>query len=52
MYGRPIVPLGLPPSQDGPSLQSYLPFPLLAQIPDALWQHMDKLLPWPHPNLP
>ena len=52
MYGRPIVPLGLPPSQDGPSLPSYLPFPLLAQIPDALWQHMDKLLPWPHPNLP
>ena len=32
MYGRPIIPLGLPPSQDGPKLPSHLPFPLLAQI--------------------
>ena len=51
MYGRPIIPLGLPPSQDGPKLPSHLPFPLHAQIQDALWQHMDDLLPWPHPNL-
>ena len=28
-----------------------LPFPLLAQIQDALWQHMDNLLPRPHPDL-
>ena len=52
MYGRPIIPLGLSPSQDGPKLPSHLPFPLLAQIRDALWQHMDDLLPRPHPNLP
>ena len=36
MYGRPIIPLGLPPSQDSPKLSSHLPFPLLAQIQDAL----------------
>ena len=29
-----------------------LPFPLLAQIQDALWQHMDNLLPRSHPNIP
>ena len=52
MYGRPIIPLGLTLSHDSPKLPSYLPFPLLAQIWDALWQHMDNLLPWPHPNLP
>ena len=51
MYGRPTVPLGLPHSHDGPKLPSHLPFPLLAQIQDALWQHMDNLLPRPHPNL-
>ena len=45
MYGRPIVPLGLSHSQDSPRLPSHLPFPLLAQIRDALWQHMDDLLP-------
>ena len=44
-YGRPIVPLGLLPSQDGPKLPCYLPFPLLARIRDALFQHMDGLLP-------
>ena len=27
-------------------------FPLFAQIWNALWQHMDDLLPQPHPNLP
>ena len=52
MYGKPIIPLGLSPSQDSPKLSSHLPFPLLAQIRDALWQHMDNLLPRPHPNLP
>ena len=52
MYGRPIVPLGCPLSRDGPKLPSHLPFPLLAQIRAALWQHMDDLLPRPHPNLP
>ena len=52
MYGRPIVPLGLSHSQDSPRLPSHLPFPLLAQIRDALWQHMNDLLPWPHPNRP
>ena len=52
MYGRPIIPLGLPPSQDSPKLPSHLPFPLLAQIQDDLWQYMDNLLPRPHPNLP
>ena len=52
MYGRPIVPLGLSHSQDSPRLPSHLPFPLLAQIRDALWQHMDDLLPRPHPNFP
>ena len=52
MYGRPIIPLGLPPSQDSPKLPSHLPFPLVAQIRNALWQHMDNLLPRPHPNLP
>ena len=52
MYGRLIVPLGFPHSHDGPKLPSHLPFPLFAQIRDALWQHMDNLLPWPHPNLP
>ena len=52
MYGRPIVPLGLSPSQNSFKLPSHLPFPLLAQIRDALWQHMDDLLPRPHPNLP
>ena len=52
MYGKPIIPLGLSPSQDGPKLPSHLPFPLLAQIRDALWQHMDDLLPRPHPNFP
>ena len=51
-YGRPIVPLGLLPSQDGPKLPRYLPFPLLVQIRDALCQHMDDLLPRPHPSLP
>ena len=45
MYGRLIVPLGFPHSHDGPKLPSHLPFPLLAQIRDALWQHMDNLLP-------
>lgn len=43
MYGRPIIPLGLSLSQDSPKLPSHLLFPLLAQIADALWQHMDKL---------
>ena len=52
MYGRPIIPLGLPHSQDGPKQPSHLPFPLLVQIWDAPRQHMDDLLPWPHPNLP
>ena len=52
MYGRPIIPLGLPPSQDSPKLPSHLPFLLLAQIQDDLWQYMDNLLPRPHPNLP
>ena len=52
MYGRPIVPLGLSHSHHGPKLPSHLPFPLLAQIWDALWQHIDNLLPRPHPNLP
>ena len=52
MYGWPKIPLGLHPSQDSPKRPSHLPFPLLAQIWDALWQHMDDLLPWPHPNLP
>ena len=51
-YRRPIIPLGLPLSQDIPKLPSHLPLPLLAQVQDALWQHMDDLLPWPHPNLP
>ena len=51
MYGRPIIPLGLPPSQDGPKRPSHLPFPLLVQTQDAIWQHMDDLLPRPHPNL-
>ena len=51
MYGRPIIPLGLPHSQDGPKQPSHLPFPLLVQIWDAFWQHMDGLLPRPHPNL-
>ena len=36
MYGRPIVPLGLSPSQNSFKLPSHLPFPLLAQIRDAL----------------
>ena len=52
MYGRPIIPLGLPPSQDSPKLPSHLPFPLVAQIRNALWQHMDNLLPQRHHNLP
>ena len=52
MYGRPIIPLGLSLSQDSPKLPSHLLFPLLSQIADALWQHMDKLCPRPHPNLP
>ena len=52
MYERSIVPLGLPPSQDSPKLPSHLSIPLFAQIRDALWQHMDDLLPRPHPNLP
>ena len=39
-------------SHDGLKLPSHLPFPLLAQIWDALWQHMDNLVPRPHPNLP
>ena len=47
-----MVPLGLSHSHDGPKLPSHLPFPLLAQIGDALWQRMDNLLPRPHPNLP
>lgn len=51
MYGRPIIPLDLPPSQDSPKVPSHLPFPLLVQIRDALWQHMNNLLPRPHPNL-
>ena len=51
-YGRPIVPLGLSHSHDGPKLPSHLPFPLPAQIRDALWQHMDNLFCRPHPNLP
>ena len=52
MYGRPIIPLGLSLSKDSPKLPSHLLFPLLSQIADALWQHMDKLCPRPHPNLP
>ena len=52
MYGWPKIPLGLHPSQDSPKRPSHLPFPLLAQIWDALWQQMDNLLPRPHPNLP
>ena len=47
MYGT----FGSSPSQDGPKLPSHLPFPLLGQIQDALWQHMDNLLPQPHPHL-
>ena len=40
-----------PPLPWWSQLPSHLPFPLLAQIQDALWQHMDNLLPQPHPNL-
>ena len=52
MYERSIVPLGLPPSQDSLKLPSHLPISLFAQIRDTLWQHVDDLLPRPHPNLP
>ena len=46
------MPLGLTLSHDSPKLPSYLPFPLVAQIQDALWQRMKNLLPQPHPDLP
>ena len=41
-----------PPSLPGRSQTAMLPSFSFAWIWDALFQHMDDLLPWPHPNLP
>ena len=52
MYERPIIPLGLPHSQDSPELPSHLPFPLLAQIRDALWHRYLTLSTTPQSSIP
>ena len=50
MYGRPVLPPGLPP--EAPPIPSFLHSPLLVELGNALWKFINHNLPTPTPKPP
>ena len=50
MYGRPMLPTGLPP--EPPPIPRFLHSPLLAELRNALWKYINHNLPALDPQAP